>query len=261
MSVIRKAVKRRPKLRVGWSGPSKSGKTGSMLSVMTGRNPWTGEEGPALCERIGLIDAEAQETDPETGELAGTAELYADLFEFDIIVLKKTHPQDYSAAITEFASQGYDGLIIDGLTPAWHGPLGCLKLSENLAQNKFNGNTFRAWNEVNVEHDRLFQGDAKFFGIKNYPGHVFASVHAKTKHVQEVNEKTGKTTIRKVGMGPMQRAEIDYEFDTFFEIEGNTIVVKGTTRVHTMSDKTFENPGPAMTKIFLEWLDDGTITH
>ena len=266
MSVIRKAVKFRPNLRVGWSGPSKSGKTGTMLSVATGRNPWTGEEGPPLIDgRIGLIDAE------ENGEGKGTSELYGDLFDFDVIVLKRTHAEYYTDAIQEFAVADYKLIIIDGLSPEWIGPLGCLKVVDNLADSKYKGNKFKAWAEVNEFHDRLILGDEKprvetcknkgadKFGIKNYPGHVFASMRAKTKHEMttiEDNQGNKKTTIEKLGMGPIQRAEIDYEFDTFFDLDHASITVRGMTRIHTMEGKTFEHPGPEMTKYFLEWLGD-----
>ena len=265
MGVIRKAVKYRPNLRVGWSGPSKSGKTGSMLSVATGKNPWTGEEGLPLVEgRIGLIDAE------DNGEGKGTSELYGDLFDFDVIVLKKTHGEDYTNAIQEFAHAGYELIIIDGLSPEWIGPLGCLKMVDNLADGP-KGNKFTAWAVINEYHDRLILGDARpkvetcrnrgtdKFGIKNYPGHVFVSMRAKTKHAMIVTEdSTGakKTTIEKLGMGPIQRAEIDYEFDTFFDLDHASITVKGMTRIHTLEGKTFEKPGPELTKHFLDWLGD-----
>ncbi len=266
MGVIRKAVKFRPNLRVGWSGPSKSGKTGAMLSVATGYNPWTKEKGQRLVEgRIGVIDAEQQE------QGKGTSELYADLFDFDVIVLKRTHAEYYTDAIQEFAAAGYELILIDGLSPEWVGPMGCLQIVDNLADSKYKGNKFRAWAEVNEFHDRLILGDekptvadctkkgAQKFGIKNYPGHVFASMRAKTKHAQtttEDNQGNKKTTIEKLGMGPIQRAEIDYEFDTFFDLDHASITVKGMTRIHTLEGKTFENPGPELTKYFLEWLGD-----
>jgi hypothetical protein len=263
MGVIRKAVKSRPNLRVLWSGPSKSGKTGAMLSVMTGHNPWTDDkDGPPLVEgRIGVIDAE------DNGDGAGTTELYADLFDFDIIVLKRTHADYYTEAIQEFAKAGCKGLIIDGISPEWADPTyGCLTVVKNIAKTKYNGDTHRAWQDVNVFHNRLIRGDAgatltnnKKFGIKNYPGHVFVSVQAKTKYERITNEdKTGykKTVIEKLGMGPIQRAEIDYEFDTCFNLDHAKIIVHGDTRVHTLQGKTFENPGPELTKFFLEWLGD-----
>jgi len=267
MGVIRKAVKSRPNLRVLFSGPSKSGKTGTMLSIATGRNPWTGEEGPSLVKGpIGLIDAEEQGIDKKTKKLTGTSELYADLFDFDIIVLKKTHAEDYTNAIQEFAAAGYELIIIDGISPEWSGPYGCLTVVDNLARNKYNGNKFKAWADINIFHNKLILGEAganltnkKKFGIKNYPGHVFVSVQAKTKHEMITTEDESgnkKTTIKKLGMGPIQRAEIDYEFDTCFDLDKSCIDIHGTTRIHTLEGKTFERPGPDITKYFREWLGD-----
>lgn len=254
MSVIRKAVKSRPNLRVAWSGPSKSGKTGTMLAVATGKNPWTGEEGPPLVEgRIGLIDAE------DNGDGSGTSELYADMFDFDVIVLKRTHADYYTEAINEFAKAGYKMIIIDGLTPEWTGQHGCLQVVKNIAKTKYKGDSHRAWADVNIFHDRLIKGDKNNYGIKNYPGHVFCSIQAKTKYERvttEDDQGNKKTKISKLGVGPIQRAEIDYEFDTFFELDQAKIEVKGQTRIHLFEGKTFEKPGPEMTRIFLEWLGD-----
>lgn len=265
MGVIRKAVKSRPNLRVLFSGPSKSGKTGTMLSIATGKNPWTGEEGPPLINgKIGLIDAE------DNGDGHGTSELYGDLFDFDIIVLKKTHAEYYTNAIQEFAQEGYKLLIIDGISPEWAGPEGCLTVVDNLARNKHNGNKFKAWADVNIFHDRFILGDLgatiknnKKFGIKNYPGHVFCSVKAKTKHEMVVTEDSSgrkETTVKKLGMGPIQRAEIDYEFDTCFDLDKTVIDCHGQSRIHTLEGERFEKPGPEITKHFLEWLGTGDET-
>lgn len=265
MAVIRKAVKSRPNLRVGWSGPSKSGKTGSMLVVASGHNPWTDQEDvePLVEGRIGVIDAEEN----EAGK--GTSELYADLFDFDIIVLNRTHADYYTTAIQEFAVKGYKLIIIDGLTPEWTGPTGCLNVVHNIATAKHKGDTHRAWNDVNKFHDRLIKGDpgariatcqtkgeAKF-GIKNYPGHVFASVQAKTKYeriMREDKEGNKRTKITKLGMGPIQRAELDYEFDTFFNMDHCTIECFGESRIPSLEGKSFHKPGAEVTEIFREWL-------
>ena len=265
MAVIRKAVKSRPHLRTGFSGPSKSGKTGTMLVIATGHNPWTDEKDvePLVEGRIGLIDAE------DNGEGEGTSELYADLFNFDIIVLKRTHADYYTEAIQEFAVKGYKLVIIDGLTPEWIGPDGCLKVVHRIAKAKYKGDTHRAWNDVNDFHDRLIKGDpgakvatcqtkgAAKFGIKNYPGHVFASVQAKTKYdrvTREDKDGNKKTSITKLGMGPIQRAELDYEFDTFFNMDHTSIECFGESRIHTLEGKSFHKPGAEVTEIFREWL-------
>ncbi len=270
MGVIRRAVKSRPNLRVGFCGPSKSMKTGTMLSVATGKNPWTGEEGPPLVDGpIGLIDAEANGVNEE-GVLQGTSELYADLFEFDVIVLKKTHAEFYTKAIQEFAVLGYKLIIIDGISPEWASiPDGVLSTVERLADNKHNGNKFKAWADVNIFHDRFIKGDsganvatcqtkgAAKFGIKNYPGHVFVSCQAKTKHQMITKEdSTGakQTVVKKMGVGPIQRQEIDYEFDTWLDLDRGEINVHGTSRIHTLEGKSFKNAGPDLTAHFLKWL-------
>jgi hypothetical protein len=252
MAVIRKAVRHRPDLRVGFSGPSKSGKSFTALCIALGYNPVTDERTEPLVKgRIGLIDSE------KNSENKGTSELYADLFDFDVIVLKKTHADYYTEAIQEFAKEKYELIIIDGLSPEWIGPDGCLQVVKRIAKTKYKGDSHRAWADVNEYHDRLILGDDRHFGIKNYPGHVFATIQAKTKYDRSEivdNDGNKKTTITKLGMGPIQRAEIDYEFDTFFNLDHASITVHGDSRIQALEGQTFDKPGPAITDIFREWL-------
>ena len=261
--VIRKAVKTDSLFRVGFCGPSKSGKTFSMLAIALGYNPITGETGPPLVEggKVGLIDSERNAEDK------GESEKYADLFDFDIYVMSGDGlPEDYNIAIRKMADKGYNPLIIDGISPEWVGQDGCLQVAKRIAKDKYRGDTHRAWDDVNVLHDGVIKGTSLKLGIKNYPGHVFVSVRAKTKYIREeyvVNENTGrtKTKIVKVGMGPIQRPEIDYEFDTFFNLTFNgsqhVLSTFGETRIHILAKKEFLDPGPEVTAIFLEDLKGG----
>ena len=258
MSVIRKAVKTASNFRIAYCGPSKSGKTFTMLAIACGHNPLTGKVGEPLVPggKVGLIDVERNQDD------SGESEKFADLFDFDVIVLKDHHPEDYMKAMAQFAAEGYNPLIIDGITPEWNGvPSGCLAIKDNLTHTKYKGNAFRAWDDVNALHSAFLLGTPNKTGIKNYPGHVFVSVRAKTKHmIQEdvINETTGKTKVKiiKVGMGPIQRPEIDYEFDTFFNLDStHTLSAYGETRIPALDEKEFVKAGPEVTAILREWLE------
>ena len=261
MPVIRKAVKKNSKFRIGFCGPSKSGKTFTMLCIALGYNPLTGEKGPPLVPggKVGLIDSE------QNDEGNGESEKYADLFDFDVYVMDGDGlPEDYNIAIRKMADKGYNPLIVDGVSPEWVGQNGCLQVAKRIAKDKYRNDTHRAWDDVNLLHDGVFKGSSAKMGIKNYPGHVFASVRAKTKYAREeyvINEATGKTKTRivKLGVGPIQRPEIDYEFDTFFNctFDGAQHVLStfGETRLYTLAKREFFDAGPEVTRALLEWLE------
>src|SRR3990167_11037944 len=103
MIKIQKAKRFKTKLRLGLAGPAGSGKTMSALKLARGL---VGEKG-----KIILIDTEN-----------GSGNLYADLFDYDIITIAGNYaPKYYTEAIEASEKAGYDVIIIDSLTHAWTG--------------------------------------------------------------------------------------------------------------------------------------------
>jgi len=96
---FRKATKRDARLRLAISGPSGSGKTYTLLKLAT-----------ELGGPIALVDTER-----------GSAEKYADLFEFDTLKLDSFSPDLMPTLIESAAAQGYKTLIIDSLSHFWTG--------------------------------------------------------------------------------------------------------------------------------------------
>ena len=92
---IRKAQRRKAKLRLGLVAPSGAGKTYSALQMAFG-----------LGGKIGMIDTEH-----------GSGDLYAHLGEYDIITLSAPFTvRKYLDALRAFESEGYDTIIIDSLS-------------------------------------------------------------------------------------------------------------------------------------------------
>ena len=62
--------------------------------------------------------------------------------------------------------------------------------------------------------------------------HIIATVRSKTEYIQVDNERGGKE-IRKVGLAPVQREGMDYEFGTVFDLtaEHNATVSKDRTGI------------------------------
>lgn len=224
---FKKATKKQAKARIGIIGPSGSGKTYTALLIASG-----------LGERIAVIDTEH-----------GSASKYADEFDFDVLELDTFHPQKYIDAIKEAGIAGYDVLIIDSLSHAWAGTEGALELADKNAA-KYGGNKFAAWRDVTPLHNKLVET------IITSPCHVIATMRAKMAYIQTTDEK-GKTVIKKVGLEPIQRDGMEYEFDIVadMDIDHNFIITK--TRCKELDGLVINKPGRELGEKIRQWLSDG----
>ncbi len=166
-------------------GPSGSGKTYTLLKLAT-----------ELGGPVALVDTER-----------GSASKYADLFEFDVLELDSYDPLRLIEIIDYAAANRYRVLCIDSLSHFWIGKDGELDKVDRAARRMQNPNSFAAWKQVTPIHNALVDK------IVSAPLHILASMRSKTEWVLDRDEKTGKTTPRRIGLAPMMRDGIEYEFD------------------------------------------------
>lgn len=175
--VFQPAKRASVKARIALFGPSKSGKTYTALAIASG-----------LGEHIALIDAEN-----------GSAALYAEDFAFDTARLGPPfHPRRYAQAIAEAAKAGYDVVIVDGISPAWNGAGG---VQEIVDKNQKGGNKFSGWAVGTPAHQELVNA------ITSCGAHIICTMRSATAY--EMGEKNKP---QRVGLKPVQRDEIEYEF-------------------------------------------------
>lgn len=232
--VFRKATKKQRKLRLGLAGPSGSGKTYTALSI-----------GTNLGKKTALIDTEGS---PESG---GSAELYADFFDFDCVVLPSYSPATYMDAIKSACDEGYDVIIIDSLSHAWFGTDGALELVNKEMARTGNRNSYAAWRNVTPMHNALIQT------ILHSNAHVICTMRSKEKYVQEEDER-GKTRIRKMGMEAIQRDGMGYEFDMFADMDVDHNMIINKTRIGLDGD-VINKPGKELAKKLLDFLNSGAV--
>jgi hypothetical protein len=209
---IHRATKRRAKLRLGMSGPAGSGKTYSALKIASG-----------LGGRIGMIDTEH-----------GSGDLYADLLPegYDVLTLTPPFtPARYVEAIHALEDIGVQTIIIDSLTHAWSGEGGALDRQGKIADKS--GNSWQAWRQVTPEHNALVEA------LLQSRCHIIATMRAKTEYAQEKDERTGKQTVRKIGLAPIMRDGIEYEFTTFFELDVHHMAYVGKDRTRLFDGEIF----------------------
>jgi len=229
---FKRATKEQAKLRLALIGLAGSGKTYSALSIAMHLVPGG---------RVALIDTER-----------GSASLYADRFTFDTLDLERHGPEDYVEAIGAAEDAGYDVIVIDSLSHAWAGKDGALEQVDKIAKREGKANNFTAWRDVTPKHNRLVDT------MLSCKSHLIATLRSKMEYVLEKDEKTGKSAPRKVGLAPIQRDGLDYEFTIVgdMNLSHELIVSKSRCSAIGVGD-IIEKPGEKLAKQLREWLSSG----
>jgi hypothetical protein len=175
------ATRRQLKVKAGLMGTAGTGKTWTALSIA---EAMAGKDGG-----IAVIDSER-----------GRAEAYAGDFKFDHLPIPSYSPETYIEALALANDTGYDVIVVDGISPEWQGRDGILS-----SVDRFGG-----WKEATPRHDSFVES------LFRLPRHVIVTMRAKTQYsVSEVPRESGgfKQEIVKLGVGPVQRDNLEYEFD------------------------------------------------
>lgn len=222
-----KAIRRRSKLRIAIDGPSGSGKTYSALLIARG-----------MGGKIAAIDTEE-----------GSMPLYSHICDFDSMALKPPFsPERYISLIRAAEQNGYQILIIDSLSHAWAGTGGILDIHTQEELRQKNG--FRAWREVTPKHNELVNA------ILGSSMHIIATMRSKQDYVQEKSDD-GKTTVRKVGLAPIQRDGVEYEFTMVLDMDHATHkAVPSKTRIDIFDRKVFV-PSEETGRELIRWMEEG----
>ncbi len=217
----------RARARIALIGPSGSGKTFTALRLANG-----------FGGKIAVIDTEH-----------GSASKYADVFSFDVLELSEFAPSTYVRAIGAAERAGYDVIVIDSLTHAWTGKGGALDMVTQL-QRRYRGNSFAAWKEVTPEHNALLES------MISSKSHIITTMRSKTEYVLQSDHR-GRQVPVKVGLEPIQRDGIEYEFDitAWLDQEHNLRITK--SRCPALDNATVAEPGEEVAHMIQSWLGQG----
>ena len=190
-----KAKKEKIWTKVLLGGSSGSGKTYSALRLATGLAKKCGSG-------IAAIDTEA-----------GRIRYYANEFDFsDMQLTEPFTPEKYIEAINEAVGSGFKVLIIDSISHEWNY---CVDIHDKMP-----GNSWTNWSKITPRHDAFMEK------ILQAPIHIIATVRGKDEYVLE--EKNGKQTPKKVGLGFKQRDGVEYNYTATFNIAQDTHIAEAT---------------------------------
>lgn len=237
MLKIEKATKEQIKLRMAIDGPTGSGKTYTALRFA---HRLSGQNGAIL-----VIDSERRSASKYVGENPdGTP------WAFDVINLPTFSPSTYTEAVRMAGKEGYDVVIIDSLSHAWMGRDGAL---EQVDRANTSGGKFAAWRNVTPQHNAMIDA------ILDCPAHVIVTMRSKMEYAMEETEENGKrkTVVQKLGMAPIQRSGVEYEFDVVIDMDATNTAYITKSRCSAINGETVFQPTGAFIEPLVDWLNEG----
>jgi len=209
------------------TGVSGSGKTYTSLMLAT------------IMGKTAFIDTEK-----------GSASKYAHKFDFDVLELNDHHPDKFVEAIKE-AEKDYDLIVIDSLSHAWTGTNGCLELADRETAKSKSNNSYIAWGKVTPIHDRMIRT------ILGADAHIIATMRQKQKYEAGKND-AGKFSVTRLGLAPVQRDQVDYEFDIMGEMNIDNQLIITKSRMEDISGKVYDKPGKEFAEMLMAWCGSGS---
>lgn len=239
MGMFQKATREKLKLRMALVAPPKSGKT---FCGLTFAFALAGPSG-----RVFVIDTENRSASKYAGDSP-----HGIPWNFEACELRHFAPSTYTAAIKAAANEGADVLLIDSLSHAWEGVGGALDQVDKKSSQT--GNSFTAWKDVTPQHREMIET------IIGAPLHVIVTMRTKMEYVlEETINRSGKkvTAPRLVGLAPVQRQGMEYEFDIVCDLDVDHTLKVGGTRCRPIDGLVVSRPGPEFMEPVIKWLNEG----
>lgn len=227
MSALRKATRKKAKIRLGLSAVSGGGKTYSAILIAKGL-------AKGDLSKVALIDTEN-----------GSGDLYAHLGDYNVLPIEAPYtPEKYISAIKECENAGMEVIIVDSITHEWNGKGGILE-----EHSKMTGNSFTNWAKLTPRHQAFIDA------ILQSKSHVITTVRRKQDY--EMTQEGGRTKVEKAGLKEETREGFEYELTANLEldIKHNCTALKDRTGL--FMDKPHFIPTEETGKILLDWCESG----
>ena len=222
---LRKATRKKAKIRLGLSAVSGGGKTYSAILISKGL---TGD-----LSKVALIDTEN-----------GSADLYAHLGDFNVLTLTAPFsPERYIEAIRTCEKAGMEAIIIDSISHEWDGKGGCLEIVESL------GGKYQDWAKVTPRHQAFLEA------ILHSPCHVITTVRRKQDY--EMIKDGNKIKIEKGGLREITREGFEYELTINLELDTQHNANASKDRTNLFMGKPSFVPTEKTGELIAQWCEQG----
>ena len=223
---LRKATRKKAKIRLGLSAVSGGGKTYSAILVAKG-----------LCgdlSKVAIIDTEN-----------GSADLYAHLGDFNVLPLTAPFsPERYIEAIRACEKAGMEVIIVDSISHEWDGKGGCLEIVEQL------GGKYQDWAKVTPRHQAFLDA------IIHSSAHVITTVRRKQDY-EMVKDNYGKVKVEKSGLREITREGFEYELTANLEMDTGHNATASKDRTGLFMNKPAFVPSEKTGELIAQWCEQG----
>jgi len=222
---LRKATRKKAKIRLGLSAVSGGGKTYSAILIAKGL---VGD-----LSKVAIIDTEN-----------GSADLYAHLGDFNVLPLTAPFtPERYIEAIKSCEKGGMGVIIVDSISHEWDGKGGCLEIVESL------GGKYQDWAKVTPRHQAFIDA------IIHSPSHVITTVRRKQDY--EMIKDGNKIRIEKGGLKEITREGFEYELTINLELDTKHNASASKDRTQLFMNKPAFVPSENTGEIIAAWCEQG----
>ncbi|MGN6399351.1 MAG: AAA family ATPase [Flavisolibacter sp.] len=222
---LRKATRKKAKIRLGLSAVSGGGKTYSAILIAKG-----------LCgdlSKVAVIDTEN-----------GSADLYAHLGDYNVLPLTAPFsPERYIEAIRSCEKAGMEVIIVDSISHEWDGKGGCLEIVESL------GGKYQDWAKVTPRHQAFLEA------ILHSPCHVITTVRRKQDY--EMVKDGNKIRVEKGGLREITREGFEYELTINLEMDTKHNAVASKDRTNLFMGKPVFVPTEQTGELIANWCEQG----
>lgn len=228
MSTLRKATRKKAKIRLGLSAVSGGGKT--MSAILIAKGLVKGD-----LSKVALIDTEN-----------GSGDLYAHIGDYNVLSLEAPYtPEKYIQAIKECEGAGMEVIIVDSITHEWNGKGGILEIHSSMT-----GNSFTNWATLTPRHQAFVDA------ILQSKCHVITTVRRKQDYEMS-KDQNGKVKVEKAGLKEETREGFEYELTANLEldIKHNATALKDRTGL--FMDKPHFIPSEETGAMLLAWCESG----
>jgi hypothetical protein len=223
---LRKATRKKAKIRLGLSAVSGGGKTYSAILVAKG-----------LCgdlSKVAIIDTEN-----------GSADLYAHLGDYNVLPLTAPFaPERYIEAIRACEKAGMEVIIVDSISHEWDGKGGCLEIVEQL------GGKYQDWAKVTPRHQAFLDA------IIHSSAHIITTVRRKQDY-EMTKDNNGKVKIEKGGLKEITREGFEYELTINLEMDTSHNATASKDRTGLFMNKPAFVPSEKTGEIIAQWCEQG----
>jgi len=244
---LKKAQRTKAKLKLGISAPSGGGKTLGALLIAYGlmKEKYPDLLDAELWEKVAIVDTENGSGELYVGKEISNIKIGV----YNSVTLSAPFEADkYTTAIALCKEAGIEVCIIDSTTHLWSGEGGLLEQQNTAA--KRSGNSYTAWRDITPQHNKFVEA------MLQTDMHIIATMRSKTDYVQE-KDSAGKTTVRKIGLNPIQRDGMEYEFTLFFDVDVDHMAFASKDRTSLYDQKSVKIT-PAVGRELMKWLEGGT---